>query len=125
MSEFGVALSGYDKASGEQFVAGIFLYLVRFSGKQRFIDLHASFHDDCICADLVARLQDDLIILYKLFGFNLLLHAVPHDDRVRCIQQIHLVQCPLRANLLYNSNQCIADDNRQESQVPKRTDQTE
>ena len=120
-----MTLSGYNKASGHELVASAFCNLVRFSGQKRFVYLYLTCAYNSICADLISSFKYDDIINYQLLCLYNRLLSVTHDCSVRRVQHSKLVQHLFSTNLLYNTDQCVSDNDRQESQIPERADQNQ
>ncbi len=117
----GPALAGYYKAAGKQRIPGFFGYLIRFSRDQRLIDEELAILHHRIRRDLITCRKNNNIIQHNILGRNHFLLSVTQDSALRRIQDTQVVEYLLRTQLLKDTDQRVGNNDRKESQIPKRT----
>ena len=110
------------KAAGEERIAGVFNDRVRFSGDERFIDLHLSRTDDAVRADLISVRKFHNVVPDKQLRRNLRDFSTAHHAKLFGGDQRHFVNGALGADLLENTDGGVRDRDAKEQHILKGTD---
>ena len=106
-----------DEAARQELVAGVFLDLIRFARDERLVDVAALGRDHGVGIDLVAGGEDDDVVAHELRGVHGHAPAVAHGDGLGGRENVELVECFLRADLLNDADGSVDDDDAHERQV--------
>ena len=120
-----VTLPRHNEAAGHKLVAFSLGDLIRFSGEQGFVDLYFPGAYQSVSTDLVAGFKDDHIIQHQLLCIYHRGFAVSHDRGIGGVEHGQIIQNLLGPYLLYDTDQCVGNDDREKSQVSERTYDTQ
>ena len=115
-----VAPSRHNEAAGQEFASGFFFNFVALAREKRLVDLHRTLQDRRVRRDLIPRRQNNNIAPHQIVCRKLLLCPVSERNGMRRVEQAHLIQNALGAQLLKNADERISDNDRQKRQVAVR-----
>jgi hypothetical protein len=112
------ALARHDDRARERFVAGLLVDGVRFARQHRLVDLQCARIDDArVGGNLIARAQDEDVVLDDVARRDLDLDAVAPQARRRGIEQRELVESRLRTELLPASDDRVGEGRESEDRI--------
>ena len=115
-----IAPSRHNEAAGQEFASGFFFNFVALAREKRLVDLHRTLQDRRVRRDLIPRRQNNNIAPHQIVCRKLLLCPVSERNGMRRVEQAHLIQNALGAQLLKNADERISDNDRQKRQVAVR-----